>query len=393
MDHLRQVVERVLDSPQLTMTICFAGLYATYYMFYVVRKPYLACGDEKLRKFITSHCPVVQENYWPTWWCFESRVLTVLRAVIQSKPKVNYVGEKLITPDSGEIVLDWVENDDNSKFPKDRRPTVLLMPGLTGSSGENYILHMVHDASEMGYRSVVFNNRGTGASTLRTPRTYCAANTEDTEFVINHIKDKYPEAPLMGVGVSLGGMILFNYCAAMGDAARIEAALCISVGWNIFDAVASLDKAINYYLFNKTLAKALCYLVKKNLALFENHLGIDTAHVLRSESIKDFDERFTTKIFGYESVDHYYTDASLHTKVHRLARPVLCLSASDDPFAPHHSIPVKEAEENENIAIVVTSHGGHIGFMEGTFPRDKNYMYRWFKQYVSAVFEHGNKKA
>ncbi|XP_035826135.1 phospholipase ABHD3 isoform X3 [Aplysia californica] len=335
MDHLRQVVERVLDSPQLTMTICFAGLYATYYMFYVVRKPYLACGDEKLRKFITSHCPVVQENYWPTWWCFESRVLTVLRAVIQSKPKVNYVGEKLITPDSGEIVLDWVENDDNSKFPKDRRPTVLLMPGLTGSSGENYILHMVHDASEMGYRSVVFNNRGTGASTLRTPRTYCAANTEDTEFVINHIKDKYPEAPLMGVGVSLGG----------------------------------------------------------NLALFENHLGIDTAHVLRSESIKDFDERFTTKIFGYESVDHYYTDASLHTKVHRLARPVLCLSASDDPFAPHHSIPVKEAEENENIAIVVTSHGGHIGFMEGTFPRDKNYMYRWFKQYVSAVFEHGNKKA
>ncbi|KAK0068711.1 phospholipase ABHD3, partial [Biomphalaria pfeifferi] len=53
-----------------------------------------------------------------------------------------------------------------------------------------------------------------------------------------------------------------------------------------------------------------------------------------SKSIKDFDERFTSKLFGYSSVDHYYTEASLHTKVHSLARPVLCLSAADDPFAP-----------------------------------------------------------
>lgn len=39
----------------------------------------------------------------------------------------------------------------------------------------------------------------------QTPRTYCAANIEDTEFVIQHVKNKYPNAPLMGVGVSLGG--------------------------------------------------------------------------------------------------------------------------------------------------------------------------------------------
>lgn len=50
-----------------------------------------------------------------------------------------------------------------------------------------------------------------------------------------------------------------------------------------------------------------------------------------------------------------------------------------------------EAEQNDNIAIVKTSHGGHIGFLEGTFPRDRSYMYRWFKQYVSAVFEQGFK--
>lgn len=53
------------------------------------------------------------------------------------------------------------------------------------------------------------------------------------------------------------------------------------------------------------------------------------------------------------------------------------------------AIPVKEAEENENIAIVVTSHGGHIGFMEGFIPRNSTFMDKLFSQYVKAVVTHG----
>ncbi|XP_059144373.1 phospholipase ABHD3-like isoform X2 [Physella acuta] len=384
-------VIRLVQNPTVTASVCFAGLYAAYYLFYVVKKPVIACGDKKFRQFIDKHCPVSREKFWPTWWCFEARAHTILRALLQSCPEVDYSEEYLTTPDGGEIKLDWSENDSNTKYTKDLRPTIVMLPGLTGSSKENYILHMVHDANDLGYRSVVFNNRGTGDTKLKTPRTYCAANIEDTEFVIQHVKNKYPNAPLMGVGVSLGGMIIFNYMALKGKSADLIAAMSISVGWDVFAACDSLDKAINYYLFNKTLAKSLCYLVEKNLHLFEHHLDIDTAHVLRSESIKDFDERFTSKLFGYDSVDHYYTEASLHTKVHALAKPVLCLSAADDPFSPEHSIPMAEAEQNDNIAIVKTSHGGHIGFLEGTFPRDRSYMYRWFKQYVSAVFEQGFK--
>lgn len=45
---------------------------------------------------------------------------------------------------------------------------------------------------------------------IQTPRTYCAANTEDTKLVISHIKGKYPEAPLVGVGVSLGGLVCLS---------------------------------------------------------------------------------------------------------------------------------------------------------------------------------------
>ncbi|KAH9515072.1 Phospholipase abhd3 [Bulinus truncatus] len=391
-DYLNPWIEEISKHTSLTIIACCAGFYAAYYFLYVVKKPVIACGDKKLRHFINTHCPISREKFWPTWWCFEARAHTILRALFQSSPKIDYTSEYLTTADGGEIKLDWDENDSSSgRFTKDLRPTVLMLPGLTGSSKENYILHMVHDARDMGYRSVVFNNRGTGDTQLKTPRTYCAANIEDTEFVIEHIQSKYPKAPLMGVGVSLGGAILFNYLARLGDDSRLVAALICSPAYDFRESTKTLEQPLNYWIFNQRLARNLCNLLRKNLHLFERHLDIDTAHVLRSESIKDFDERFTSKLFGYNSVDHYYTEASLHTKVHSLARPVLCLSAADDPFAPEASIPMKEAEENDNIAIVKTSHGGHIGFLEGTFPRDRSYMYRWFRQFVSGVFEHGIK--
>lgn len=40
---------------------------------------------------------------------------------------------------------------------------------------------------------------------LQTPRTYCAANTEDLEAVIHHIHNLQPSAPFMAAGVSMGG--------------------------------------------------------------------------------------------------------------------------------------------------------------------------------------------
>ena len=43
---------------------------------------------------------------------------------------------------------------------------------------------------------------------VQTARTYCAANTEDLAVVVGHVKSLYPDAPLLGTGVSLGGYVL-----------------------------------------------------------------------------------------------------------------------------------------------------------------------------------------
>ena len=61
--------------------------------------------------------------------------------------------ELIKTADGGQISLDWFDNDNSKRYmDTSTRPTVLLLPGLTGTSKESYILHMIHLSEELGYR-------------------------------------------------------------------------------------------------------------------------------------------------------------------------------------------------------------------------------------------------
>ena len=108
--------------------------------------------------------------------------------------------------DGGEVGLDWISPDGEVA---DNAPIVLFLPGLTGDSQSEYIKSFVNIARwRLKARCVVFNFRGRGGHDLKTPRTYCASNSEDLASVIDHIKATYPDAPVLALGVSLGGIIL-----------------------------------------------------------------------------------------------------------------------------------------------------------------------------------------
>nr|XP_055179575.1 phospholipase ABHD3 [Nyctereutes procyonoides] len=373
----------------LSLILGFSVAYACYYLSSIAKKPQLVTGGESFSRFLQDHCPVVTETYYPTVWCWESRGQTLLRPFITSKPSVQYRNELIKTADGGQISLDWFDNY-NSKCYMDAttRPTILLLPGLTGTSKESYILHMIHLSEELGYRCVVFNNRGVAGENLLTPRTYCCANTEDLETVIHHVHSLYPSAPFLAAGVSMGGMLLLNYLGKIGPKTPLKAAATFSVGWNTFACSESLEKPLNWLLFNYYLTTCLQSSVNKHRHMFVKQIDMD--HVMKAKSIREFDKRFTSVMFGYQTIDDYYTDASPNRRLKSVGIPVLCLNSVDDVFSPSHAIPVETAKQNPNVALVLTSYGGHIGFLEGIWPRQSTYMDRVFKQFVQAMVEHGH---
>lgn len=56
--------------------------------------------------------------------------------------------------------------------------------------------------------------------------------------------------------------------------------------------------------------------------------------LIQSQTVREFDSQFTVKQFGYKDVEDYYSNATIHDKLHLIDVPLLCLSAADDPFQP-----------------------------------------------------------
>ena len=169
---------------------------------------------------------------------------------------------------------------------------------------------------------------------LLTPRFYCAANYDDLKLALEHIRRHNPDVKLVATGISLGGIVLGRYLIHAGDRALVDAVLLISVCWDLMAGAESLEKPGLNYKLNQHLTRSLCGIINENRIVFENLGKVNLDDVMKSKCMKDFDESFTTKMWGFKSAKDYYTESSHKGKLCCIKRPTLCVNAADDMFAP-----------------------------------------------------------
>ena len=78
-------------------------------------------------------------------------------------------------------------------------------------------------------------------------------------------------------------------------------------------------------------------------------------------------------------------------RLHRLERKAKGIHSTiiNPVLSSLSAIPEDDVMSNNNIALIVTRRGGHIGFLEGLLPSPKTMMNKALVQFALGVFEKG----
>ncbi|XP_014358559.2 phospholipase ABHD3 [Papilio machaon] len=366
---------------ELLVCVSLSVLYFTYYLVEVVKKPILICRKGEFRELLEQNVPILKEYYWPTPWCVESRLQTVIGSLLRSLllPPLQFRREVLKLSDGGQVALDWLEEGEAGEAGRECRAVLLVLPGLTGGAQADYVRCLAAAARRLRAALVVFNNRGLGGLPLTTPRLYSAVSHEDVGEAVSAVRAR--GVPVLAAGVSLGGLQLGRYLAEQGASAPLHAALIVSSPLDVVKGSQCMERGGLNAALSWHMARQLRGTVRARLPAQEER-------VRGCRSVRAFDAAFTAPHFGFASPEEYYRAASLAPRLARVARPLLCLCAADDPFQPLDALPVREAASSSCVALCVTARGGHIGFLEGWWPAraaHTQYVARVAEQYFAAL--------
>jgi hypothetical protein len=292
-----------------------------------------------------------------------------------TRPKhlVPFQREILVTPDGDDLIVDHLAASNGNGRP---RPHLILMHGLEGSSYSVYMQGMLSLAAARGWRGTAVNFRSCARdpeNILRMlpnkrPRMYHSGETTDFDFVARTLGGRDPESPLLAVAVSLGGNALLKWLGEHPGQTLVKAAATISVPYDLAAGSKHLETFLGrYYLENflKTLRpKALSAAGR----FPEAAARIDVERTRASQTFWEFDDAATGPLHGFKDALDYYTRSSSLGFVDKITTPTLCVSAADDPFLPRRVLPEVKERKAACVELLVTQHGGHVGFITGPHP-------------------------
>ena len=298
--------------------------------------------------------------FTPAAWLPGPNLQTVFARMARPWPRPEARRERWELPDG-----DFLDVDRFAGAPPGA-PLLLVCHGLEGSSRAPYVRGLVALALRRGLAAAALNFRGCSGEMNRLPRFYHSGETEDLAYAVGRLAGERPGRPLCLGGFSLGGNVVAKYLAERGQAApsQLVAAAVISAPFDLAACARAVDgpgfwAAVYRRRFLRTLReKAL-----RKARAFDGLL--DAGRVRAVRTFAGFDEAVTAPLHGFASAADYWARASSGRLLGRVRRPLLAISAADDPIVPAASLPLEAARGNPLVTLEVVPAGGHAGFVAG----------------------------
>jgi len=277
------------------------------------------------------------------------------------------------SPDGDFVDIDWL--DAGADRLDSRAPLAVLFHGLEGDSASHYARALAHAFCAAGWRVAVAHFRGCSGEPNRLARAYHSGDSAEIAWMLARFAAQARELPV-AIGVSLGGNALLKFLGEAGSSARLVLAAAVSVS-------APLDLMVAGDALGRGFARIysamfLRTLKKKGEEKALRHPGaFDRAAMRRARSLRAFDNVVTAPLHGFRDTDDYWRRASAKPLLRTIAVPTLLMNARNDPFLPAAALP-GEAEVSPSVEREFPRHGGHVGFVSGSFPGG----FEWFTQRI-----------
>lgn len=111
--------------------------------------------------------------------------------------------------------------------------------------------------------------------------------------------------------------------------------------------------------------------------------NLESLILAKDARLIDVDEQLTRLVggssppFPFPSAQEYYKWASSHHHVKNISVPFLAINSLDDPIV--REVPLPVSQEASYAAIVVTQHGGHLGWFQRNRKTGFKAVERWVK--------------
>ena len=240
--------------------------------------------------------------------------------------------------------------------------TLLMVHGLEGSTSSSYMRGTAEKAWVAGFNVVLVNQRNCGGTEHLSPTLYNSGLSGDYRAVVTELieRDGLPE--IFCCGYSMGGNLILKMAGEMGGAAppqlRGVFAVCPSLDLAACaDALHETRNAFYEWHFVRNLKKRY----KRKVQLYPDKFRLDGVDGVRS--VREFDDLITAPYCGYGDAATYYDRASAIRVTGQIQAPTEILTAADDPFIPVGPFQQPAITANRNIALTVTRHGGHCGYI------------------------------
>jgi predicted alpha/beta-fold hydrolase len=299
-------------------------------------------------------------RFRPAWWSRNRHLQTIWNRLLRPQINVDTTRARWTTPDGDFMDIDFMDGPVAS-------PQLLVIHGLEGSSDRKYVRGLLALAGERGWRGVALNFRGCSGTPNRTPRLYHSGDSAELAWVIGELVKRDPGAPILPIGMSLGGNVLLKWLGEEGEAApdNVVAAVAISTPFDLAAAAEKMSRRtgrLYSHFFLRTLKS-------KALQKAREHPDLLNAKAIRrARNWRQYDDAVTATLHGFRDAEDYWARSSSIFRLGGIRRPVLLINARDDPLIPESSLPEEAVARSNWLHEEFTPKGGHAGFVAGVAP-------------------------